>query len=147
MKIIIVEDDYLQSQLLKSELSFKLKNVSTVLLETESDFRNGILGFESNLPDLFIIDIMLRWTDSSKEITEDAPEDVLDEGFYTAGFRCQKIISENKKLQNIPIILYSVLDKVDLRDRLKNIGKTVYYLPKDKEFEPLIDLIKDKVKV
>ena len=98
--------------------------------ETEYDFRNMLSTVESIMPDVILLDIMLRWTNPSPNMPE-YPEEVKEEGFYTAGFRCQKILSSNSKLMHIPIIFYTVLDRVDLQDKLKEVPKTVTLLTKD----------------
>lgn len=141
MKIILVEDDYLQSQLIISEIHKHLSpnKIDIHLFETESDFRKQLVSIETILPDIILLDIMLRWTDPSANV-EEFPNDVKEEGFYTAGFRCQKIISNNKILQNIPIILYTVLDKTDLKEKLEDTPKTVKLLTKD--ISVLIDHLK-----
>jgi hypothetical protein len=93
----------------------------------------------------------------------DWPDDVEKEGFYTAGFRCEKLLSGNEKLKDVPLIFYTVLERADLVERQYKFveGSRVYlqkkpaegsraylqkpnraYLRKESEAEPLVDLIR-----
>lgn len=141
MTILLVEDDYLQSDLIISQITLALDDVEFILLETEFQLRSYIPKLENNPSDIILLDIMLRWTDPAPDMPS-TPDDVLEEGFYTAGLRCQKIISDNIKLKNIPIVLYSVLDKFDLEGKLKDSPKNVTHVSKDKDIPFLIDHIK-----
>jgi hypothetical protein len=101
------------------------------------------------------MDVMLRWTYPSENMP-DWPEDVEKEGFYTAGFRCEELLSSKDELKNIPLIFYTVLERADLKERyeflpgspslLTKTGRAYLqkpraYLRKSLESEPLIDLI------
>jgi len=141
MNILLVEDDHLQHEPLMKNLSSSFRDINIKLIETESDFRISIPELESAPPDLILMDIMLRWTDPAPNMP-DMPEDVERENFYTAGFRCQKILSENKKTMKIPIILYSVLDQADLEDKLKNLPKNVSFITKDIDVTQLFNEIR-----
>ena len=141
MKIVLLEDDYLQSDLIISEIQASLKNVRITLIDTEFSFLSSFSDFEKDLPDVFLLDIMIRWADTSPNIPP-APQEVKEEGFFTAGFRCQRTLTQNSKLKDIPIIFYSVLDKIDLEDKLKNMPKTVSHVSKEKDISYLVDHMK-----
>lgn len=141
MKILIVEDDWLQSENLISEISLRLPNSKITLLESELAFRQQIFSPEFEIPDIILLDIMLRWTNPSPNMSM-PPSDIKEEGFYNAGFRCQKLLSNDERLKHIPIILYSVLTKLDLENQLRSIPAGVTHFLKDNDIVSLINLIK-----
>jgi CheY-like chemotaxis protein len=150
MYILIVDDDYLQAEWVIDRLKKSFSNSKITWMETEYEFRANLDELTTNPPDVIIMDVMLSWTRPGPDMPE-WPADVRDEGFYTAGFRCEKLLSDNKKLKNIPLIFYTVLERADLIERQYKFveGSRVYlqkphraYLRKESEAEPLIDLIR-----
>ena len=141
MRLILVEDDYLQSDLIVSLLKENLPAANIQLIETELGFREQLAFLEKNPPDIFLIDIMLRWTDPSPNI-QPAPSEVLEEGFYLAGLRCQKLMADSIVLSKTPVIFYTVLDRIDLEEKLKNLPSHITHIAKDRDISILIGSIK-----
>jgi len=141
MRIIIIEDDDNQSDKLIRDIPKEIPNAQIYLYKTEHSFRSQIERVKEWKPDLFLIDIMLRWTNPSPDMPE-APDEVIEEGFYVAGFRCKRDILENSYLKNLPIILFTVLDKEDLKDKLSNLPRNISYISKDNLTSVLCDHIK-----
>jgi CheY-like chemotaxis protein len=126
MYILIVEDDEPQFNLVKSGLE-RIRSFSKDRIEriaTELDFQNKFDEIATNKPDVIIMDVMLRWTDPVRNMLP-APGDM-----DRAGIRCEKMLANNDKTRDIPVILYTVLSRDDLKDDLPN-RQNVRYLDKD----------------
>lgn len=141
MYIVLVEDDHLQAEWVESCLEEAFEGLGVVRISTESDFYLWLDGFADESPKLFIIDVMLRWTDPAPTMKKPPPE-VKKNGFYRAGLRCQQRIAENDRLRDIPVILYTVLEELDLEGQLPTKPSHVIYLRKDSDPEPLIKEIR-----
>jgi CheY-like chemotaxis protein len=129
--ILIVEDDRVQFQLLrqvmqesKSIAALEIKRIST-----EKEFYDRFDEIASDKPAVILLDIMLRWADPAPNL-ELPPTEVDREGFYRAGFRCERRLAADKRTQNIPVIFYSVLEYEDLIEELPQRPQ-VKYLNKD----------------
>lgn len=148
MNIIIVEDDHLQAEWLESNLRSAFRGSDVLRISTEAEFYDWFdsLREESIAPDVFVIDVMLRWTDPSPEMRK-APEEVVKNGFYRAGLRCQRRILSDPRTLSTPIILYTVLEELDLANELIGQPSNVTYLRKDSAPEPLIKLIRETLRI
>jgi len=144
--IVLVEDDHLQAEWLESSLAAAFHNLKVERISTESEFYSRLDRIAEAQPDLFIIDVMLRWADPSPTM-EGPPDNVMEEGFYRAGLRCQRRISQHHKVKETPIILYTVLEALDLEKALRDMPPGVSYLRKDSESEPLIGKIREVIRL
>lgn len=135
MYIIHVEDDPLQADWLHSNLTTVLPDARIEHIRTELDFYKW-LDSQEHLPDVFIIDVMLRWTDPGIDL-QPPPDNVELGGFYRAGLRCERKIAEHETARHVPVILYSVLERNDLEQELKNVPANVIYLTKEPTLEKL----------
>jgi CheY-like chemotaxis protein len=140
MYIIIVDDDHNFVQLLNDRLKDKFKNVKIHRIKTEFEFRSEMNEIVKKPPDLFLIDIMMRWADPSENMPEASPE-VLEGGYPKAGLRCQRLLTADERTKNIPIILYTILERRDLASELQELPGNVQYLRKDSNLLPLLNLI------
>jgi len=134
MKILIVEDDKLQFDFINNAFSriWAPDKPEIDRISTESDFRKKFHEIAVTNPDLIIMDVMVRWADPSPNIPVPPPE-IVEQGFYRAGLRCVKMLAENEMTKNIPVIIYSVLDKSDMEDEIPNLPNVKYL---DKDFDP-----------
>ncbi len=119
-QVLILEDDATMHSLLESIISKNLSDLTSVqIIETEADFRlKWMPAFtldRSKKPDIFIIDIMLRWTDPNPE-QPPRPPDVIEGGFMRAGLRCLRLIRQHPTLSNVPVIILTTLTKKNLED-------------------------------
>ncbi|HRI45647.1 MAG TPA: hypothetical protein PL089_13870 [Ignavibacteria bacterium] len=145
MKILIIEDDHLQSKLLIKQLNHEFKDCTIELLETESDFIKKFPMIEKNPPDLILIDIMLRFQNPSRDMIKVIPSD--RKGFYRAGIRCKQDLNQSEQTKSIPIILYTVLNKADLEIDLLNLNNQFQHISKDKDTSILFRQIKKMLKL
>jgi CheY-like chemotaxis protein len=136
MRIILVEDDNWQSQWIFSHLKKSLKTIPEQIF-TEHEFQRNFESYKENRPDVVIMDVMLPWTEADEDM-EPRPPNVIEEGAYRAGFRCRELLASDEKTKNIPVILYTVLDKNDLESELEGLPENVVFLLKDSDAEPLI---------
>lgn len=110
MRIIIVEDDYFESDHLESLFLREFPGVEILKIETESAFQAAYPDFLTRPPDVVILDMLLPFSHNVGSPTDQHPD------IYRAGLRCQQVLSGDPRTSNIPMVLYSVLDRADIRD-------------------------------
>lgn len=145
MYVVLVEDDHLQAEWVEARLAEAFEGLDIVRISTESAFYAWLAGVGDDRPRVFIIDVMLRWADPGPGMKERPPE-VKKNGFYRAGLRCQESIARNDKVSDIPVILYTVLEHLDLEEKLRRKHPYVTYLRKDSDSEPLIKKLRQFIK-
>ena len=116
MRIIIVEDDQLEEELVRKMLTsgqFKVPDGEIETIWTEADFYAKLdeIAGSPPRPDLVIMDVMMRWTDPAPEMPC-APDEVIQEGPTRAGLRCAEKL--DKLNPAIPILFYTILEREDL---------------------------------
>lgn len=131
MRILLVEDDYLQSEWVCETLGQAFPQGELTQIYTESQFRTQFEEIASNGFDVIIMDVMLRWADPSPDMPE-LPPDISPGDFYHAGIRCRQLLIDDPRTRRIPVLLYTVLEKADL-------PPNVEYLPKGADYSPLIE--------
>lgn len=142
MRILLVEDDIIQSDLIREALGQEFPGGEVELIKTEHEFRSRLDAIAKRAPDIVIMDVMLRWTDPSPD-QPPSPVDVREEGHYRAGFRCRKLLSERELTKDVPVILYTVLDHADISHELQDISMgEVQYLRKESSATPLLRSIR-----
>lgn len=142
MTIVIVEDDYLQADWIHKKLKEAIPDANLRHISTESEFRSSFEDIANEKADVVVMDVMLRWTDPSPDLHL-PPDDIGKEGFYRAGLRCESLLANDQRTSNIPVILYTVLERTDLNHELRNLADNVVYIPKQPDVNPLIDRVKE----
>ncbi len=145
LKLLLVEDDPIQAEMLISEFEDEFRDVEIKRIVTEKQFRDEITNIESFAPDLIILDVMIRWANHAQDITV-SPEPIEAEGMYRAGFRCLKLISDSKRLYDTPVILHSILQKGDLREELDGLPKHIVVSSKGAPREELFMFVRSVLK-
>src|SRR3954454_11654868 len=105
--ILVVEDDHLQEQALIEELIDAYPEARVEAIDSESGFRRWLASSQRELPDIVVMDVMLRWSHPSPDPPVQ-PDDVASEGYYRAGLRCAQLMSEDGRTSKVPILLYTV---------------------------------------
>ncbi|MBS1787714.1 MAG: hypothetical protein JST85_08330 [Acidobacteria bacterium] len=141
MRIILIEDDYMQEDWIGTELESRFVKKPEKIF-SEFGFREQLNQIIASPPDIFVVDIMLPWTEVG-ESDEERPDEVKEGGKFRAGFRCIELLARYEKTRNIPIILYSAMAKDDLKDELRRMPSHVRFIPKDSDIQPLIDAIRE----
>jgi CheY-like chemotaxis protein len=140
MKILVIEDDPLQIEMIVEFLESLPGNTVTVI-QTELEFQERLAEIEREPPDLFVIDVILRWTDPQPN-AQRPPKEVAEGGRERAGFRCHTRLLEQDATREVPIILYSHLDGTHFERQLRALPPSTLYLQKDSDFAPLLDAIR-----
>lgn len=141
MKIILVEDDHFQAEEIAEALMETFPNVELETIDSEHGFYSKLDGLKENPPDVIIMDVMLRWAHPSGTMPQ-APEEVLTEKHYRAGLRCLKLMAEQRVARGAKIILYTVLQPVDIESDIKALPLNVTYLVKESNFNQFIRTIR-----
>jgi|GEM_PF-2377186 hypothetical protein len=111
MRVVLLEDSYLDVESIANDIRRSFSDATVIHISTESEFREHVPSFAQNPPDLFVLDVMVRWADLRQDMEVSPPVDVANEGYYRAGIRCQKLLAEHEVTSEIPVILYSILDR------------------------------------
>jgi CheY-like chemotaxis protein len=138
MNILLVEDDPLQVEMLEELL--RSRDNSVTVIETELEFVERLDEIEREPPDLFVVDVILRWTDPQPN-AQRPPREVIEGGRERAGFRCRARLLERTGTRELPVILYSHLDPSHFERQLQGLPNSTLYLQKDSDFTPLLDAI------
>ena len=143
MKIFIVEDDHLQYSWVKDKIEQDHALQGKVTIErisTESEFHERFEEIAANLPALIILDVMLRWRNPGPKVIP-MPSEVKEGGFYRAGLRCESMLANDQRTNQIPVIIYTILSKEDLGNEIpKRINVT--FLSKDSDLQPFIHAVR-----
>lgn len=124
--IVIVEDDFLQEGPLQDHLQKSFPHARIETLCSESEFRQRLPAFRDDRPDVIIMDVMLRWASPSPNAPS-PPQDVIDGEYFRAGLRCAELMARDEKLNNVPVITYTILERTDLeRDAGPLLGINAY---------------------
>lgn len=136
--IWLVEDDYYLRESILNAIKENSVNADIVELTTEHEFREQLTTVleESNIPDLVILDVMLPWAKPMKKMPPE-PGDVKEKGFYRAGARCEKLLRENQRLKDVPVIIYTNLQKDDIEDDVDLQSEKTHYLGKNGDINEL----------
>lgn len=136
MAIVLIEDDEIQAASIVRQIKKAFPEQSVRLLTTEHAFREAFDDLAADPPSIFVIDVMLRWTTPAPKMP-DRPEEVRREGTNRAGFRCKTIIEADSRTRHVPVVLYTVLGKDDLRGELDEIRDV--YVQKGPEPNDLVE--------
>lgn len=139
LRILMVEDDPVQIEVMEEALRRGLREASIDLIRTEHEFCSKLEKIAANPPDVAVIDVMLRWTDPSPDLPKPPPE-VIKEGHYKAGVRCQALLGSRPDTRKIPVILYTVLEQDDFKEQTIE-GQRVERLSKESDSNSLIDAV------
>jgi DNA-binding NarL/FixJ family response regulator len=141
MRVLLLEDDYLQLDHLTAFLNDNISGLEIDICQTELEFHQKLDDIRRNPPDLAVFDVMVRWTNPSPKMVT-PPEEIKVEGMYRAGLRCQQMLEKSPETARVPVILYTVLSDVDLEPNIKDKPPNVFYLQKDSPLDSLLRTIR-----
>ena len=137
MYFLIVEDDKSQFSYIKNGIRqgryFSESRIERIA--TELEFIEKLESLATEKPDVILLDIMLRWTDPHPDMTLPPPH-IAEASFFRAGVRCEQRLAADSRTRNIPVIVYSILDKKDFDGEISERPE-VHYLEKDFGVEKL----------
>ena len=139
MKALVVEDDHLQAEHICGWLRETWPQMNVDRISTECAFRKYLPHLGECPPTIVIMDVMLRWTDPSPD-ADQPPEDVMSNGYYRAGLRCVDLLRQNATTSDVPIVLYTVLERTDLTE-VPSLPRNVRFLRKASEKSHLIQVV------
>ena len=128
MRILLVEDDYLEAGAIRDLLAEQYSNVELIDVPTEADFVASLPALEDNPPDLVIMDIMIPWQRSSANLI--APPKEATREPLRAGIRLLSELQKNSRLRDVPVILHSALEWQDVEAALANRPDHVVFVHK-----------------
>ena len=113
MIVWLLEDDHLQAESIIETVmkTLKIPRSDIVWMKTEHQFYQRLDSEKVRLPNLAILDVMVRWTDSAPNMPS-PPENVRIERHHRAGARCCEKL--RAIAPNIPVIFYTILSEEDL---------------------------------
>lgn len=136
--IILVEDDRMTLKELGTEVEAAFPQFELYTYSNERSFRGALPELHHANPQLFLIDVMLRWDDPRPDPVS-PPSDAAQEGFFRAGIRLARLIHHTPELATTPVILFSALDKLDVESDVTRFadGSVHSVVSKTGSFEPL----------
>jgi len=136
-RFIVVEDDHLQEAPLQDYLTSVFPDSTVETISTEEDFRLAMPAMRANIPDLVVLDVMLRWS-FPRPNPPKPPKDVLSGGYYRAGLRCAQLLQEDALLRDVPVVLYTILELNDLLRDGQQLPPNSTYVGKNSELDVLV---------
>lgn len=132
MRLLLVEDDYLQRQFLEDHLA--RVGGSVMPFATESDLMGALPTLDPGRVDRAVVDVMVRWSNPSRAPVLPPPE-VAKQGYHRAGCRIARALRH--RMPRLPILLYSVLDESEV-EGWRDIPD-VWFLQKSDRTQQLTD--------
>jgi len=145
IRLIVVEDDHLQAESLSEHLRRAFGDVHIQILRTESEFRDAMPALRAKVPDVVVMDVMLRWTNPRPDQPA-MPADVVAGGYYRAGLRCAQLLFKDSQLRDVRIILYTILELSDLTRNDRSLPGNCTYLGKNSEPDALVRHIRARLR-
>jgi CheY-like chemotaxis protein len=139
--IVVVEDDYLQREPIRDEFAAAFPKARIETITSESEFRGRLRELRRRRPDVIIMDVMLRWANPHPNSPQ-PPSEVAEGGYYRAGLRCAELVRDDPSLRNVPIVLYTILERDDVQRAGRGLGNKILHVRKGQDIEYLIRRVK-----
>jgi DNA-binding NarL/FixJ family response regulator len=133
---VVVEDDHLQEGPVADHLAAVFPDATVETLATEEQFRAHLPHMRGAVPDLVVIDVMLRWAFPRPDMPA-PPADVAAGGYYRAGLRCARLMLDDSQLRRVPVVLYTILERSDLERDGQALPANATYIGKNAELDVL----------
>ena len=117
MRVVLLEDDHFQAAYIADEVRWNFSDSHVEQISAESEFRRRFDGFTKNPPDLFVLDVVVRWSDPGPLVVP-VPAEVRQSGPSRAGIRCQQMLAQNETTKSVPVVIYSILERADYEAEL-----------------------------
>jgi CheY-like chemotaxis protein len=109
IRIVVVEDDASYADALETALRREFPGAKIERVATEHEFLRRLDSFQREPPRVFVIDVMLRWTDPAPNMPP-PPDDVSRDGFFRAGLRCRERLDGHPRTRCVPVVFHTVLE-------------------------------------
>jgi DNA-binding NarL/FixJ family response regulator len=140
MRIVSLEDDEPFWDLLQEALTEAFPGADLVWVRTESEFRQNVKKFAAKPPDIFLLDVMVKWADAAEDMPK-PPAEVVKDGYFRAGLRCHKLLLENTITRSVPVVLFTVLERSDVEKVKSELPAGSAFVGKSGDFRELIRTI------
>lgn len=144
VRVIIVEDDHLQAEAFASAVRRAFRLAEIITIHTESEFRTRFESLRANPPSLFVLDVILRWSNPSEELGN-PPEEATVDGIYRGGMRCLRMILATPEIQDVPVIVYSVVAHEAIEERRVVLPAHVVVLDKSSNDNLLVRAVRSLI--
>jgi hypothetical protein len=144
MRIVSLEDDEPFWDTLIDALVAAFPHAEIIWVRTEFEFCEKKQDFAENPPDIFLLDVMVKWADAA-EIMPPPPREVKEQGYYRAGLRCRSRLLEDARTARIPVILFTVLERSDIERVIGQLPENTSFVGKSGDFQELIATINELV--
>ena len=142
---VVVEDDHLQEGPIADNLVGMFPDATVEGFATEEQFRAHLPRMRETVPDLVVMDVMLRWA-SPRPGLPAPPDDVVAGGYYRAGLRCARLMLGDERLRRVPVVLYTILERNDLERDGQTLPSNATYVGKNSEPEVLSRHIRSRLR-
>ncbi len=139
MRILLLEDDFLQRRDVKAALEREF-DADVLALSCEKEFRDHVDSIAEQPPSVAVLDIMVRWASASREESAQ-PTDATDPS--KAGIRCARIFRSDGRTKDVQVILYSVLGEESLLD--EPLPEGVLSVVKEHDCQNLIESVRSAI--
>ena len=131
LKVMLVEDNSSEAADVVAYLMSGYPDLVVKQIATEREFRDRLDAIRQDPPDLFVMDIMLPWTEPSPKMPP-VPLDVQEGGFFFAGVRCLTLLANHPNTSAVPVILCTVMGLAEIENNLGGlpIGGQVAHVSK-----------------
>ncbi len=136
-KVLLLEDDYLQRTDIRDALEGRF-GAEVVAKSTELEFQNDFEQIAENPPEVAILDVMVRWTNPTRDSQFDPEIATHPE---VAGLRCAEMLGTDPRTRQVKIILYSVLGQEE-RGEFSSTVKAAS-LVKEMDLENLLQAVRE----
>ncbi len=128
MRILLVEDDYLEAGQIRDLLTEHYLNVDLIDVSTEVGFIEVLPALEESPPDLVIMDVMIPWQGRSASLV--APPEEEPRSALNAGIRLLAKLQESHRLKSVPVIIHSARAWHDVESDLATMPDHVMFVHK-----------------
>lgn len=140
MKIVGLEDDEPFWETFVEELKSEIPGAEIVWIRTEFEFWERIPDFVKSPPDIFLLDVMVKWADASPN-PPPAPPEVAKESYYRAGLRCRDRLRESESTADVPVVLFTVLERSDVVGAITALPPNTFFVDKTGDTKEVIRAI------
>jgi CheY-like chemotaxis protein len=139
LNILLVEDDHIQRDDIRSAIEQEMQGTVT-MLSCEWDFLRKFEEIAANPPDLAVLDVMLRWQTPSRNPDPEPAGNPRE----SAGLRCATRLRSDERTQGVKVILYSVFPRESLAGLAVPDG--VVWVVKEPDCENLMEAIRQALR-
>lgn len=140
-EIVMVEDDHMQEGPLAEALEELAPDLSVTVIANEEEFYSYLLKDPGIVPEVFVIDLMLRWAYPRPNAAPPPPE-VLEGGFQRAGMRCVRKLRADPRYRHVPRILYTIVERSDLESSGQSLDSGTQFVRKSPDGDTLLRAVR-----